>query len=105
MSLVALLLMGGGSGYLLGDEVKDVKLDEVVVSATGFAQNIKDAPASISVINQKEIEKKNHKDLADIVKDSPGVFAAPRNSSMKGKSDIRMRDMDSKYTKILIGGR
>ncbi|WP_349304403.1 TonB-dependent receptor plug domain-containing protein [Campylobacter curvus] len=52
----------------------------MVVSATGFAQNIKDAPASISVINQKEIEKKNHKDLADIVKDSPGVFAAPRNS-------------------------
>ncbi|MDU6827888.1 hypothetical protein [Campylobacter curvus] len=41
----------------------------MVVSATGFAQNIKDAPASISVINQKEIEKKNHKDLADIVKD------------------------------------
>ena len=77
----------------------------MVVSATGFAQNIKDAPASISVINQKEIEKKNHKDLADIVKDSPGVFAAPRNSSMKGKSDIRMRGMDSKYTKILIDGR
>ena len=33
------------------------------------------------------------------------MYSAPRFSSMKGKSDIRMRGMDSKYTKVLIDGR
>lgn len=91
---------------LCAEEASEVELKEVtVVSATGFEQNIKDAPATISVISKDEIEKKNHKDVADVVKDVPGVYSAPRFSSMKGKSDIRMRGMDSKYTKVLIDGR
>jgi ribosome-binding factor A len=91
---------------LCAEEASEVELKEVtVVSATGFEQNIKDAPAKISVISKDEIEKKNHKDVADVVKDVPGVYSAPRFSSMNGKSDIRMRGMDSKYTKVLIDGR
>ena len=84
---------------------QEADLGEIVVSATAFEQDIKEAPATISVISKDEIEKKNHKDVADVVKDVPGVYSAPRFSSMKGKSDIRMRGMDSKYTKVLIDGR
>ena len=70
---------------LYAEEASEVELKEVtVVSATGFEQNIKDAPATISVISKDEIEKKNHKDVADVVKDVPGVYSAPRFSSMKG---------------------
>ena len=76
-----------------------------MLARRGFEQNIKDAPATISVISKDEIEKKNHKDVADVVKDVPGVYSAPRFSSIKGKSDIRIRGMDSKYTKVLIDGR
>ena len=100
LSLVAVSVL---TAQLWGGQEAD--LGEIVVSATAFEQDIKEAPASISVISQKEIEKRNHKDVADIVKDIPGVYSAPRFSSMKGKSDIRMRGMDSKYTKILIDGR
>lgn len=95
LSLVAVSVL---TAQLWGGQEAD--LGEIVVSATAFEQDIKEAPASISVISQKEIEKRNHKDVADIVKDIPGVYSAPRFSSMKGKSDIRMRGMDSKYTKF-----
>lgn len=63
LSLVAVSVL---TAQLWGQEAD---LGEIVVSATAFEQDIKEAPASISVIPQKEIEKRNHKDVADIVKD------------------------------------
>ncbi len=35
-----------------------VKLNQIVVTATGFEQNITDAPASITVVPGEELEKK-----------------------------------------------
>ena len=35
-----------------------VRLDDLVISASGFEQKITDAPASISVISRAELEKK-----------------------------------------------
>jgi len=35
-----------------------VELGNVVVTASGFEQQIKDAPASISVVTREELEKK-----------------------------------------------
>lgn len=82
----------------------EVKLNEVTVtSATGFEQNIKDAPASVSVISQKEIAKRNHQDIESIVKDAPGVFGATLGAA--SRRGITMRGLGQKYTKILIDGR
>ena len=82
----------------------EVKLNEVTVtSATGFEQNIKDAPASVSVISQKEIAKRNHQDVESIVKDTPGVFGAMLGAATR--RGIIIRGLGQKYTKILIDGR
>ena len=40
-------------------------LSEVVVSASGFEQELKQAPASISVVTRQELEQKNFRDLAE----------------------------------------
>ncbi|MBI0009331.1 TonB-dependent receptor plug domain-containing protein, partial [Bartonella sp. M0193] len=48
-------------------------LRQVVVSATGFEQNVKDAPASISVIPREEIEKGSFRDLTDALRNVQGV--------------------------------
>ena len=40
-------------------------LQEVVVTASGFDQSIREAPASISVITHQDLEEKPFKDLAD----------------------------------------
>ena len=55
---------------------EDKVLPEVkVVSATGFEQNIKDAPATLSVITKEALEKKNHKDIESMTKDIPSLWS------------------------------
>ncbi len=79
-------------------------LSEVVVSASGFEQQIKDAPASISVITRQELETKNFRDLADALQGVEGIDV--RGSTGKtGGFDISIRGMPSDYTLILVDGR
>lgn len=46
------------SGALLKAE-ETYQLNDVVVSASGFEQDLVDAPASISIITKEELEKAN----------------------------------------------
>src|SRR5690606_10251725 len=47
-------------------------LQEVVVSASGFEQELKDAPASISVITREELETRHYRDLAEALQNVEG---------------------------------
>ncbi|MFH4180861.1 TonB-dependent receptor plug domain-containing protein, partial [Acinetobacter baumannii] len=63
------------------------QLEKIVVTASGFEQNIKKAAASISVLTQEEINKKAYRDVTDALKDVPGVVVTGGGSS----SDISIR--------------
>lgn len=76
-------------------------LGKTVVTASGFEQQIKDAPASISVLTQEELAKKSYRDVTDALKDVPGVVVTGGGSS----SDISIRGMAAGYTLILIDGK
>ena len=80
------------------------RLDDVVVSASGFEQEIKEAPASISVVTRKELETKQFRDLAEALADVEGVDVHGSTGKTGGLS-ISMRGMPSDYTLILIDGR
>lgn len=54
-------------GLSVSNANERVVLDESVVSASGFAQSIKDAPATISIIDGDEIQNRPIRDLGDIV--------------------------------------
>jgi outer membrane receptor for ferrienterochelin and colicins len=75
--------------------------DVVVVTASGFEQSVKQAPASISVITREELENKPFRDLTDALRDIPGVTI----TGGKGSTDISIRGMGAKYTLILIDGK
>ncbi|WP_017396582.1 MULTISPECIES: ligand-gated channel protein [Acinetobacter] len=77
------------------------KLDKIVVTASGFEQDIKKAAASISVLTQEEINKKAYRDVTDALKDVPGVVVTGGGSS----SDISIRGMGSAYTVIMVDGK
>lgn len=79
-------------------------LSEVVVSASGFEQELKQAPASISVVTREELEKKNFRDLAEALKDVPGIDVLGATGKTGGLN-ISIRGMSSDYTLILIDGR
>ncbi|QDF28086.1 TonB-dependent receptor domain-containing protein [Halarcobacter anaerophilus] len=75
--------------------------DVTVVSASGFEQNIADAPASISVITAEELQKKSYTDVIDAVKNIPGVYVSGGGASQ----DITIRGMSATYTLYLVDGR
>lgn len=75
--------------------------DTMVVTASGFAQQVKEAPATISVITPEEIDNKPYRDVTDALKDIPGVTITGGGD----KTDISIRGMDAKYTLILVDGK
>ncbi|WP_313581064.1 TonB-dependent receptor domain-containing protein [Chishuiella sp.] len=83
------------------DSIAKIEIDEVVVTGSGYRQNVKDAPATISVIPQSEIKKRAYRDITDVLQDIPGVFITGGG----GSSDISIRGADAGYTLILIDGK
>jgi outer membrane receptor for ferrienterochelin and colicins len=80
------------------------QLSTIVVSASGFEQSLKDAPASISVVTKEDIEKKNATSIADLLVDVPGVDV--RNGVGKTAGlNVSIRGMQADDTLILIDGR
>ena len=86
---------------------EDTQLKAMVVSAGGFAQEINNAPASISVITREQLEEKGISSLADAVNDIAGVDIEDRSPSgnKTGNRTISMRGLPSAYTLVLIDGR
>lgn len=76
-------------------------LDTVVVTASGFEQQIQDAPASISVITREDLDKKFYRDVNDALIDVPGVIVTGGGD----RQDISLRGMGPQYTLILIDGK
>lgn len=80
------------------------RLDEIVVTASGFAQMIREAPASISVITREELALQNFHGLAEALSDVQGIDIGDAWDKT-GAPAISIRGMPSDYTLILIDGR
>lgn len=90
------------SGQVFANEIETAtKLDAIVVTASGFEQDIKSAAATISVLTQEQLNKKAYRDVTDALKDVPGVVVTGGGSS----SDISIRGMGSAYTVIMVNGK
>ncbi len=80
------------------------QLREVVVTASGFEQDLKQAPASISVINRQQLEERRVTSIADALTDVEGVDVRG-GTGKTGGLNISIRGLPSDYTLILIDGR
>lgn len=78
-----------------------LNLGQTVVTASGFEQNLRDAPAAITVISAEELQKKSYTDITDALKHVAGVQIAGGGV----EQSIMMRGMSSAYTLFLIDGR
>jgi outer membrane receptor for ferrienterochelin and colicins len=86
------------------DQQTAQKVEDVVVTASGFEQRIEQAPASISLISGETIRRQRAGSIAEILADVPGVdVGAPVGKT--GGMTINMRGLGSDYTLILIDGR
>ncbi|MDR0806200.1 MAG: catecholate siderophore receptor CirA [Enterobacteriaceae bacterium] len=76
--------------------------DTLVVTASAVEQNLKDAPASISVITAEELQKKPVQNLKDVLQEVPGIQLTNDGDNRRG---VSIRGMDSSYTLILVDGK
>jgi Outer membrane receptor for ferrienterochelin and colicins len=76
--------------------------EQMVVTAAATEQSVKDAPASISVITQEDLQRKPVQNLKDILKEVPGVQLTNEGDNRQG---VSIRGLDSSYTLILIDGK
>ena len=89
--------------YAVEKDNNETKLDGVVVSASGFSQQIKEAPASISVIKGEELTKDSFTSLHSIAQKVPGVNVVGGEDGPA--SGISIRGMESSQTLVLIDGK
>ena len=89
---------------VMAEDASEVKENEeqMVVTASSIEQNLKDAPASISVITRDDLQKKPVQNLKDVLKDVPGVQITNESDNRQG---VSIRGLGSGYTLILVDGK
>lgn len=99
------LLAGGGVLSLAApgaaQDAEPIDLGAIVVTAGGFEQSVKDAPASVTVISSEELEKGAFSNLTDALRDVQGVAV----TGVANERDIMIRGLPGQYTLILVDGR
>ncbi|MBI6137134.1 TonB-dependent receptor [Serratia plymuthica] len=73
----------------------------IVVTAAGYEQTQEDAPASITVIDGKDLRKRSFQNLGDAVRDVEGVVV----NGSANETDISIRGMPADYTLLLVDGK
>ena len=59
------------------------------------------APASVSVIDRKQLAQRAYKDITDALRDVPGVTVTGGGY----RQDISVRGLPAQYTTILVDGK
>ncbi|MEE4571178.1 TonB-dependent receptor [Pseudomonas alliivorans] len=100
---VALACLASGQVYAVEpvEPANVLSLEDVVVTAAGFEQNLEDAPASMTVITGDELRKRSFRDLTDAVREVEGVTV----NGGANETDISIRGMPADYTLILVDGK
>ncbi|PAF53714.1 hypothetical protein BKH42_04235 [Helicobacter sp. 13S00482-2] len=104
--IVMVIVIGFISILFAQDDIPGTEtytLDKSVVSASGFEQNIQEAPASISIISGKSLTQKQFFDLAGAINGVPGVDIGTEMGKTGGLN-VSIRGMPSDYTLIMMDG-
>ena len=84
-------------------ETAPLNEDQIVVTATGFSQERREAPATISVVNEKELNTRSNQNVTEAIREMPGVLVGNGHGSL-ATGDVQMRGMDSTYTSYMVNG-
>ena len=102
LSLLSLSILAAFATNAAATEKNTETLDAIVVTASGTAQELRDAPASISVVNQAQLRSHPSNRLENALQDIPGVNVSGSNAN---RTDISIRGLQPDYTLIMVDGR
>ena len=76
-------------------------IENITVTASGFEQLLSQAPASVSILDRKQLAQRAYKDITDALRDVPGVTVTGGGY----RQDISIRGLPAQYTTILVDGK
>ena len=95
LPLATTLAYGQGS-----EKIAETTMEAVTVTASGYEQDVKSAPASITILTREELESKQFRSLTDALRNVPGVGVMGGD-----KGEISIRGMESSHVLIMVDGR
>ncbi|QLF93908.1 TonB-dependent receptor [Pseudomonas sp. ABC1] len=102
-ALIATVMAGGSINLYAAENAEQVlELNSTVVTASANAVDVRDAPASVTVITAEDIQKIPSADLNDILKRAPGLSVA---TTPDGGTSIQIRGLPQGYSLLLVDGR
>ena len=107
--MVAACMAGPLHAAEITESSDPTELDVMVVTATRSAQSLADAPAAVTVVDERQIESKNVSRLGDALDQVPslylqnGAFGGSQGTS--GTSGMSLRGVDQSRTLILLDGQ
>jgi len=87
---------------LAGEAEGAAESSTIVVTASSREQEVKDAPASISVITREDLERMPYREITDALMEISGVTVTTGEGNSR---DISIRGMAPEYTLILVDGK
>jgi len=86
-----------------GDAAAGIVLPAITVTATMSEHDTSTAPASVSLVDRDELQRRNAEDLLDAVEFTPGITMSPRQ--VGGRRTLALRGLEGRHTLTLIDGR
>ncbi|HEC59834.1 hypothetical protein LCGC14_0879580 [marine sediment metagenome] len=86
----------------LAAEAETQRLETVVVTASTRENDLKTAPASISVISKEELKLRDADDLTDALSSEPGINITSIGQTRRG---ISIRGMPEEHTLFMLNGQ
>lgn len=82
---------------------KTTLLDTMTVVGTRTETSVRDNPASVSVVEREQIEKRGADSIAELLRDVPGVSVV--DTAVAGMKRVRIRGEQSNRVVILVDGQ
>ena len=79
------------------------ELDDLVVTASLEPVSINDVASSITIISREQIEQKQVKYLADLLRDVPG-FSVSQAGGVGAQTQVRVRGAEANHMLVLVDG-
>lgn len=101
--LMIAAILAVGTTAMAENKIEGTKLEETIISTTGFETLVKNEVKNVNLITKEDIKKKNYSSVEEILKDSP--FIQTINSSYGVIFDLRGQGQRAtNRVKILIDG-
>ena len=104
MKKIAVLSLILAAVSLQAEEKYEGRLEETVVTATGFSENIDNQIKNITVITNQDIKEKGYNSVEDILRRAPGINFV--NNNFGAITDIRGQGSEKAAgrVKVLVDG-